>query len=287
MSKHTISNGILAAEFSSVGAELLSLKDNSGKELIFRNESIWEFSAPTLFPICGGLKDDKYVYAGKEYRLAKHGFVRTAEFFVENASENSLTFLYTDNPETLKVYPFKFELRIVYTLFQSTLSVNYLVKNNGDGEMYFSVGCHEAYSCPGGIDKYSLIFEKPETLDSHIVRGNLLDYETNRIITDSDTLKLSYDYFSVDALAFSKFNSESITLCSDNGGRKVKVSFPGFSHLLIWTTNNVKAPYICIEPWCGFPDMVDSRYDITNRPGILRLEAGETREIKHCITAIE
>lgn len=283
---YTLSNGTLTAVFSTAGGELHSLKDKNGKEYIFRDMSVWEFSAPTLFPICGGLKDDKFIKDGNEYFLPKHGFVRTAEFVAESVSENSITFLYTDNEETLAVYPYRFELRLIYTLDGNSLSVRYAVKNTGNEDMYYSIGCHEAYLCPDGIEGYSVVFDKKETLDTHGLDGNLLKYETTNVLTDSDVLKLDYEYFSSDALVFSKFKSDAVELCANDGSRRIRVEFPEFSHLLFWTKANAFAPYICIEPWCGSPDMVDSVNDLTKRPGILCVKPSETKNRDHKITIL-
>ncbi len=283
---YLLRNEQIEAVFSSKGAELISVLKN-GKQYIFRDQTVWGYSAPVLFPICGGLKDDKFIFDGKEYNLAKHGFCRDAEFSVESKNDTSITFLLKDTPETLKMYPFSFEFRIIYTLDKDALVVEYNTTNKTNREMYYSVGCHEAYLCPGGIENFTLVFDENETLDSHIVRGNLLDYETVRIIEDSAELPLKYDYFSIDALAFSKINSECVSLCANDGERIVKVEFPGFSHLLLWTKNTCNAPYICIEPWCGFPDMTDSQYDITKRPGIIKVDAGKNHSVKHIITFIK
>ena len=281
-----LKNEHIEAVFKSTGAELISLcKD--GKQFIFRDKAIWGYSCPILFPICGGLKDDKFIYEGKEYTLAKHGFCRDAEFAVEAHTDTSVTFLITDSSETLKCYPFNFEFRIIYTIDGDSLIVEYKTTNKTDGKMYYSVGCHEAYLCPEGFDNYKILFEEKETLDSHIVKGNLLDYETVNIIKDSDVLELKKEYFEIDALAFSRFNSSCATLCANNGERIVKVEFPGFSHLLLWTKNTCDAPYLCIEPWCGFPDMVDSVYDITKRPGIISLQKGEAHSVTHTITFVK
>ncbi len=283
---YVLKNEQLEAVFTSKGAELISLR-KCGKEFIFRDAGIWGYSAPVLFPICGGLKDDKFILGGKEYHLAKHGFCRDTKFAIESISDTSITFLLTDSSKTLTMYPFSFEFRIVYTIDKDTLSVEYKTTNKTDAYMYYSVGCHEAYLCPEGIENYTLVFDQKETLDSHIVRGNLLDYETVRIIENSNELPLKYDYFSIDALAFSKVKSESVTLCANDGERVVKVNFPGFSHLLLWTKNTCDAPYICIEPWCGFPDMIDSEYDITKRPGIIKVDPQTAHSVTHTITFVK
>lgn len=287
MSEFVLSNGALTALFNTRGAELTSFKNSDGKEYIFRDESVWGYSAPMLFPICGGLKDDKFIYQGKEYILPKHGFCRDAEFAVDSVSNTEITFVLFSDEKTLACYPFEFELRIRYKLEGESLCVDYIVKNNTDGKMYYSTGCHEAYLCPEGIENYTITFDKKETLDSHIVEGNLVSYNTNRIITDSDKLPLKYDYFDIDALVFSKFNSSGVLLESADKSRSIKVDFPGFTQLLLWTPAKKQAPFICIEPWCGMPDMTDSVYDLTKRMGIICLEKGEEKTITHKITLVK
>lgn len=287
MKSYTIDNGLIKADFLEKGAELINLETNDGKKYIFRDLTVWGYSSPTLFPICGGLKDDKFEYNGKEYTLFKHGFTRDAVFSVEKHSNDSITFLLCDSDDTKKGYPFSFELRITYTLVEKALETLYSVKNTGDTEMPFQIGAHEAYLCPGGIDGYKLVFSENETLDSHKVTGNFIEYETDRIITDSNTLALSYDYFSVDALVFKSFRSDSINLCANDGSRELKVDFPGFTHLLVWTMSQVNAPYICIEPWIGGPDYIDCGYDLSKRNGARLLDSGKEFTAKHTITIIK
>ncbi len=281
---YTISNGILTASFISKGGEMISLKNSDGKEFLFRDNQYWDFTAPVLFPICGGLRDDKYILEGKEYFLGKHGFARTADFVMERKTDTSITFLLTETEETLKSYPFRFEFRIVYSLDGGSVDVGYYVENKSEEEMYFSVGSHEAYLAPEGIESYRITFEKSETLDSHIVTGPLLEYETVPIISDTDTLELKKSYFDVDALVFSKFNSHSAVLSSADSSRAIKVDYPGATHLLIWTKTGGNAPFVCIEPWFGFPDMVDSDHDITHKPGINHIKKGDVWIATHTIT---
>ena len=46
-----------------------------------------------MFPICGGLKDDKYVHNGKEYTLKKHGFARHSKFEIIRSEKDYAAFL--------------------------------------------------------------------------------------------------------------------------------------------------------------------------------------------------
>ena len=77
----TLKNDSLTVEIETFGAQLKSVIKN-GENLIWdRNPEFWKESAPLLFPICGGLKDDKFTYQGREYSLLKHGFDRNLGCF--------------------------------------------------------------------------------------------------------------------------------------------------------------------------------------------------------------
>lgn len=282
MSKEVkIKNSSLVVSISTMGAEITSVKKGE-KELIWQADpAVWKGHAPLLFPICGGLKDDKFIYGGKAYTIPKHGFARNSEFEVEAQSENSATFLLKSNNDTKKCYPFDFELRVIYSLIENELTVTYDIKNTTDGDMYFSIGSHEAYSCPDGISEWSVIFDKEEDLIATPVDGPLLTYDENTLAKNTRILPLKDEYFEIDALVFLNLKSRKLTLKNDRTGYKIKLDFDSFPYLLIWTKPNAK--YICIEPWCGIPDFVDSSFDITKKKGIIRLEKNESTIRTHKI----
>ena len=101
----TIKNEFLTAKFNEVGAELKSL-DYNGIEYIWEGrKEVWAGSSPLMFPICGGLKDDKYTLDGVEYTLEKHGYGRFKTFEVESISDLSVVFLHKNDEETFKSFP--------------------------------------------------------------------------------------------------------------------------------------------------------------------------------------
>lgn len=277
-----ISNESLKITISTMGAEITSVK--KGKiELIWQADpNVWKGHAPLLFPICGGLKEDKFVYKGKSYTMPKHGFARTSEFEAETVTENSAVFLLKSNSKTRKCYPFDFELRVIYELNNNELTVTYDIKNMTDDDMYFSIGSHEAYSCPNGISEWSIIFEQNEDLIATPVDGPLLTYDENVILKNTHILPLKNEYFEIDALVFQNVKSRKLTLKNDKTGYEIKLDFNGFPYLLIWTKPNAK--YICLEPWCGIPDFIDSNFDITKKTGITCLEKYREEKRIHKIT---
>ena len=276
-----LSNNLIRATFSTKGAELISvIKD--GKEKIWVGDpDVWASHAPLLFPICGGMKDDKYIYEGEEYTLLKHGYIRHLEFEVESQSEKKIVFLHCSNDETREQYPFNYELRVIYTLEDSTLTVDYNVKNLDDTCMYYSIGAHEGYYCPEGIEQYSIIFDKPEILDSHVLNGNLLEYETINVGKNTCELPLKYEYFEVDALVFLNLKSRKVSLRNRRTSEEIGLEYAGHDFFLLWTKPGAK--YICMEPWCGHQDFVDADYDFINKKGIIKLFGKEEKTKTHKI----
>lgn len=278
----TLKNDRITVEIAKKGAEMRKMTFD-GKDILWNGDpAYWTGVAPVLFPLCGGLRDNKYTVGGKEYTMElKHGYARVSDFAVEKSGCNFVTFLLTDTPESKEVYPFSYEFRITYSLRDTAVEVKYEVKNLSDEKMYFSVGSHEAYACPEGIEDYDIIFPQKETLNTCVLDGSLLAHETKPIIKESNVLPLYEKYFEIDALVFKSVKSRSAMLRNRKTGRNLTVDFPGCNYLLLWTKPG--AGYICIEPWCGIPSMNDDGYAIEEKEGILTLEPNEVFKKSHTI----
>ncbi len=276
-----IKNTYLTASFNELGAELKSLKYNETDYIWNGDEKYWPGSAPVLFPICSGLKDDEYYLDGIKYTLQKHGYARFKTFEVEAQTEDSVTFLLRSDEESKKQFPFDYELRIIYTLSGKTLNVKYDVKNLSEDTMYFSIGAHEGYSCPEGIEEYDVILPEKETLYTSVLHGNVLGNEKELVIENSDTLALDYKYFTVDALVFKELKARSLILKNRNNGKALKINFEGADYFLIWSKQD--APFVCLEPWCGITDSVDTDKNFKTKEGIRTVDAGATFVWEHTI----
>ena len=266
----TISNEFLTATFSELGAELKSLKCE-GKEHIWKGDpAFWSGSAPVLFPICSGLKDDEFIFEGKTYSMPKHGFAKGETFVVDEIKTDRVVFLLSSKNCPKENYPFEYELRIIYTLVGKKINVEYKVDNHTDGDMYFSIGAHEGYYCPEGIENYEIVFEEKENLDAYQLVGPLLSFDTKNYGKDINILQLDSSIYENDCFIFKNLNSKSLILRNKTTDQKVKVEFEGFPYLLIWTVPN--APYVCIEPWCGITDNLNTTKQISEKEGIEKIE---------------
>lgn len=149
--EYSLKNSLMEIRVESLGAELIGMKDlTTDVEYIWQKDpKYWAKSSPILFPFVGALKDDRYFYEGKEYKLtSKHGFARDYEFQMSDQGDDYLEFLFASNDETKKVYPFNFKLYIRYIIKDKNLRIEYRVENTGEKEMYFSLGAHPAFNIP-------------------------------------------------------------------------------------------------------------------------------------------
>ena len=262
----SISNSKLTAQIKHLGAELCSLKNNSDVEYIWDgNPNFWGKHSPILFPIVGTLKNNSFIYNQKEYTLSRHGFARDMEFELIEKLNNKAIFSLKSSEDTLKLYPFEFELQIIYTLEAKKLIIDYKVENMSKVIMTFSIGAHPAFFLTGDFENYSIEFEKEETLDYFLLENDLVSNTTQKLKTERKQIALNYELFANDALIFKTIESKSLLILKKSNPI-LKVHFEDFPNLGIWTKN--KAPFICIEPWFGYSDTIDKFGNLFEKEGI-------------------
>ena len=270
--KTTISSQQFSATINSLGAELISLKNNSTEYIWEGNPTFWGKHSPVLFPIVGTLKNNSFTHNCKEYQLSRHGFAREMEFEVVKKSENSVSFLLVSNKKTIDKYPFPFQLLLTYTLINSSLDVQYEVINTSENEMFFSIGAHPAFALPNSFENYALAFEENE-LHYNLLENDLLSNKQSVLHLNNNQLDLNYDLFKNDALVFKQLKTKSITIL-EKATPFLKVHFSAFPNLGIWTKLN--APFICIEPWFGYSDSNESNGNLSEKEAILDLASKAT-----------
>lgn len=276
-----LDNGILRVKIDKMGAEIRSVLKDGKDRMWSGNPEHWAGVAPLLFPICSGMPDDKYTYNGKTYEMPKHGFIRKYPFEVEATADDTATFMFASNKETLKMFPWKFELRVKYTLIGDKIKIEYFVLNKSDNTMYYSIGSHEGYNCAEGIEIYDIVFEKEEILENCLLDGAVLSGETQPILTSGNVLSLEEKYFKSEVLIFKNIQSRKVSLVNRQTGLTTNVSFPECEYLLLW--HPVGAPFMCIEPWCGICSTKGDSIDITEKEGIISLEKQNEKVHTHII----
>ncbi len=272
----TIQNQAIKAVIKSKGAELSSLQKEDKNYIWEINSEFWNKTSPILFPIVGALKNGEYFYEGNVYKLSRHGFARDFEFEVIENSGNAVVFSLKSNEETLKVYPFHFELQLSYILEGNKLVVKYEIINRSSEKMYYSIGAHPAFNIDGNFEDFSLVFDDEKDLETYKLEKDLFSGKTEILKLNGNVLPLQYELFEEDALVFKNFATKSLTLAKNNES-VMKVSFPDFPFLGIWTKKD--APFICIEPWLGIADNANTSGKIEEKEGIQILENNSKKQI--------
>jgi galactose mutarotase-like enzyme len=235
----------------------------------------WGKKSPVLFPIVGTLKNDKFYFLQKAYQLSRHGFARDREFTVTEQTSSAITFTLESNEATLEHFPFQFRFDIIYNIHENKLDVLYKVTNTGIAPMYFSVGGHPAFKIPlstgNEYNDYYLEFNEFENSGRWpISKEGLIEMNPVPFLNNSKQVPLTKELFYKDALVFKNLRSTKVKLLSDKSSHGFEFDFTGFPFLGIWAAKN--ADFVCIEPWCGIADTVNTSQQLPEKEGINYLE---------------
>jgi galactose mutarotase-like enzyme len=280
---HEIASDRLRATVRAQGGELIALSDANGPAL-WNGGPEWPRHAPVLFPMVGRLTDDTLIHQGHSYRLTQHGFARDSLFsWVERSADRAVLEL-RESPETLAIYPFRFVLQMIYAVAGDTLTVTSRVSNPAEEPLICGVGAHPAFLWPltEGIAKQTHRLTFPQAEPGHGLgveaglltapiplpfSGNELDLDERLFVNDAivipDTANRSVRFAAIDA--------------SGRESRAVTVSWEGYKDLGIWSKPS-GAPFLCIEPWYSMASPAGWQGEIAEKPGILRLAPGESRD---------
>jgi galactose mutarotase-like enzyme len=275
-----IENKHISITVNPMGAELQSLfcKDNQLEYLWSGDPAFWGKKSPVLFPIVGGLKNNTYKHKGTSYQLSRHGFAREMEFTLSAKTKDSISFTLNANKQTLEQYPFLFRFVITYSIHKNTLSCNYQVNNIDIKPMLFSVGAHPAFKVPlvneTAFEDYYLQFDSMETADKWpLSPEGLIQTTPIPFFDNTNRIDLVKDLFYGDALVFKQLKSNNISLLNSKNKHGFKFEYHHFPYMGIWSAKN--ANFVCIEPWCGIADSVDTTGELNQKEGIIILTPGE------------
>ncbi len=285
MSLVTLDNGILRISLNSLGAELTSLIDEAGRELLWQAGPAWRRHAPVLFPIVGRMPGDQLIHDGIGYPIGQHGFARDHRFAVVMEGEHAAVFTLVDDAETRIHFPFPFRLQIRFALTGATLAVITTVSNTGTERFSASLGEHPAFAWPlaPGISReaHTLEFPVEEPAPIRRIVDGLLSPDPRPTPVVGSILSLDDSLFVEDAVIFDHLTSRSVRY-SAPGAPSITVDFADFPLLGVWS--KVPGEFVCIEPWFGMtaPDGFTGEYD--SKPGQFVLEPGTERMFAHSIT---
>ncbi|WP_024614329.1 aldose 1-epimerase family protein [Clostridium sp. Ade.TY] len=287
---YTLENELVKITASTYGAELhnlISKKDNT--EFLWNGDATyWKYHSPVLFPIVGKVKDGKYRAEGNIYELPQHGLGRISNYEMIDQTSNSITFELKYSEDTLKVYPYKFSLKIKYTLIENSVKVSYIVENLDNKTIYFSIGAHPAFLCSiepnETIDDYYFEFNEKENVSTMLLnKDGYFIKDRKQFLNNENIINLSKELFQGDALVFDNLKSNEISLKSKNHSKFLTMNFEGFPFMGLWSKFD-GAPFVCIEPWYGHADFFDFDGELKDKAGIQKLNIGEIFEVSYTLT---
>lgn len=270
-----LENEFLTVEIQEMGAELTRIYDRERKREVLWNgdPAYWKRHSPILFPNVGKTYQNTVRIDGKEYPAPQHGFARDTAFRYVGGDASAAVYRMTSDEETRKRYPFDFELEITYRLEGKKVSVEWQVKNCSSKTMYFTIGGHPAFLLEGKKEDYILKFPGKESLtcvNLDLATGTTREEETWELKLKESACELNDQLFEGDTLIMDQGQVEEAWICRKDGSPCIGVECDGFPNFGIWSVKN--APFVCLEPWAGRCDPFGFQGDISEKPGINRLE---------------
>jgi galactose mutarotase-like enzyme len=214
-----------------------------GRELLYLNKESYDNKQanvrggiPILFPICGQLPNGQYEWGGRIYQMKNHGVARNHPWQVVEYSadgEASIILRLVSNDETLRAFPFEFELSFKYVLKDGILSILQDYINHSDKPMPFFAGFHPYFQEHGKIIRVTAAAQ------------TLLDYNDMQEKPFSGQLDLTDK---TEALALLDNSQSDLSFTSEEENDPITLEFGSeFRYVVFWTES--AKDFVCVEPW--------------------------------------
>lgn len=322
---HVISRGPLAISVDERGAQLMSVARGGLEYLWQGDARWWERRAPVLFPVVGTLRPGTTSAAGpcpmSRHGFARdETFVVEADASAARADgAPAIAMTLASSARTRARYPYDFVLRLDYALLDDrTVEQRFTVTNAGAVALPFTVGGHPAFNVPprsaqahtpasettapgarglaspaaGAPDDerfedYELRFTRPWTCASPTLTADgLWDFSRETpVVRDAAALPLTHRLFDVDTLLLRDVPDREVTLVGTRSGRGVRVRFPDFPYLGVWSAAG-DAPFVALEPWHGCASALDEDGVLEHKRGTITLAPGAHVSLAFTITVL-
>lgn len=125
-------------------------------------------------------------------------------------------------------------------------------------------------------EQYFLTFDGQEELTLSMLdlsTGTVIPEKTDRLSLKNGVCHITPDLFDNDTLIFDNGQVEKAGISFPDGTPYVEVTCKGFSNFGIWRAPG--APFVCLEPWMGRCDNSGFTEELSQKPGINQVAAGE------------
>ncbi len=279
---YSIENDLLKISVNTKGAELYSLfSKKTNTEYLWQGDpKFWSGRAYNLFPFIGRMVEFRFLYEGISYPSRAHGLARYFEFSLECQTENSLTFLFKDDEETHKEYPFDFEFRVIFLLDGAKLTTRYEVTNVDHRTLICAFGGHPGINVPFGegvFEDYYFEFPKCGEVKRQLLRPNTAYMEDKAVhfpLADGNKMPFSREIFLHDAVILENTGGY-VELKNKKESRYVSMEYSDYKFIGFWQMPLEGTPYICLEPWSALPAIHDTLVELESKPHMTHVPVGE------------
>ena len=284
----TLRNEQITVMVAEQGAELQSIKDANGREYLWQAGPEWPRRSPILFPIVCSVENDTYYVDGQPYHLPRHGFARDMAFTVVSQSETKVTLALHESEETLKVYPYRFNLGVSYRIEGSEVHVIWHVENTDNRDIHFQIGGHPAFNVPGMKPgdplKGTIKIDNEGQLKALRSHSDGSVEMTEMTMDDVEAGYIEFDdaFFSHDSVKLHGSQTREAALLDTDGSPAVTVSYK-CPIIAFWSPFQKQAPFVCIEPWYGLGDPRGYQGEFKDKPYMNHLQPGASFMSKYKI----
>jgi len=193
---------------------------------------------PILFPFAGELLNGRLVASGTE--MPRHGFARRKAWQVTSRTAMAITMRLTPDEDIRSQFPFEYGVSQIVTATPRGLRIDLHVENHDARSFPIAPGWHPYFPCPAS--------EKRECLSQMLTTNDLSSFEP---VACDVNLAASAD-------------------------RRVDFRVPGIGPLALTFSENLKtlqvwtppeANFVCVEPWVGPTNTINTPRCITVAPG--------------------
>jgi galactose mutarotase-like enzyme len=195
---------------------------------------------PVLFPICGGLPDNRLPLPQGTFVLEQHGFARQLPWqLAELADGSGVQLRLNDTATSRNSFPFAFGLSLELRLQPGALAIAVTVENRGNTSMPFSVGLHPYF-------KVSAL----EAVRFEGLPQQCLNHQTMAEASTADQLGRLADGIDLLVRPATAQMGGPVKLIDSGNGRSISLELtPPMDLVVLWS--DPPRPMVCLEPWSG------------------------------------
>ena len=253
-----IASDALAAEIAPLGAELRTLSDAQGRDLLWDGDpAFWTGRARRCsFRSSANLQGAPTGWTGAATRCPSTASPAARPSWWSRTRTTGSRCGWTRRTPRAQSTPFDFRLDVSYAITGATLTLTAVVSNLGEAALPASFGFHPAFRWPLPYGEpradHRLTFAEAEPAPIRRIDGQgLLTPSEHATPVRGRELHLNDALFEDDALIFDRLASRSLTYGAATGP-SLEIAFPDMPLLGVWTKPG--AGFICVEPWQGCAD---------------------------------